>query len=392
MNKLNNFLDPMLNTLGNYLPGILGALVVLILGLLLAKLVKKLVTRALKATGLDERLNKSGGKSFSASALIARLVYYILVIYVLMIVLSMLGISDVFAPVEAMLEDFLGAIPKLVKAGIIAFAGYIIAKLVSEAVEFAGERINSLSTKIGFDAAKFNLIKIVKQVVFLFIFIPMLIIALDALELEAISAPATAMLARFLDAIPDIIGAAIIVGVFYIVARLITPALKELLSNVGADALPEKVGLKFMGGRSLSGITANVVFFFIMLAGLTSGLEKLGMESVVSATNDLLGLSGRIVLGLVIMVIGNFIATIAKNSLDGGDNRGLASIAQVAILGVFFSIGLKYMGIADGIVELAFGLTLGAVAVAVALSFGLGGREAAGKQMDHILKRFRKDS
>lgn len=48
------------------------------------------------------------------------------------------------------------------------------------------------------------------------------------------------------------------------------------------------------------------------------------------------------------------------------------------------------MGIADTIVHLAFGLSLGAVAVAVALSFGLGGREAAGKQMEYILSKFRK--
>jgi hypothetical protein len=53
-------------------------------------------------------------------------------------------------------------------------------------------------------------------------------------------------------------------------------------------------------------------------------------------------------------------------------------------------MGLRAMGIADDIVNLAFGLTLGAVAIAVALSFGLGGREAAGKQMEHWLSKFRK--
>jgi hypothetical protein len=52
-------------------------------------------------------------------------------------------------------------------------------------------------------------------------------------------------------------------------------------------------------------------------------------------------------------------------------------------------MGLRAMGIADDIVNLAFGLTLGAVAVAVALAFGLGGREAAGKMMDHWLTQLR---
>jgi hypothetical protein len=61
-------------------------------------------------------------------------------------------------------------------------------------------------------------------------------------------------------------------------------------------------------------------------------------------------------------------------------------------LGLFIAIALRTMGIANEIVTLAFGLTLGAAAVAFALSFGLGGREAAGKQMEHMLSRYRNES
>src|SRR3546814_3016547 len=57
----------------------------------------------------------------------------------------------------------------------------------------------------------------------------------------------------------------------------------------------------------------------------------------------------------------------------------MARIARVAILGLVVAMGLRAMGVADDIVNLAFGLVLGAVAVAIALAFGLGGREAAGK-------------
>jgi hypothetical protein len=64
-------------------------------------------------------------------------------------------------------------------------------------------------------------------------------------------------------------------------------------------------------------------------------------------------------------------------------------VAHLAILGLVIAMGLRAMGIADDIVNLAFGLTLGAVAVAVALAFGLGGREAAGRQMEHWLARMR---
>jgi len=69
---------------------------------------------------------------------------------------------------------------------------------------------------------------------------------------------------------------------------------------------------------------------------------------------------------------------------------GLARLAQVAIIGVVIAMGLRAMGIANDIVNLAFAFTFGAIAVAVALSFGLGGREAAGKQMDYWLSKLRK--
>ena len=67
----------------------------------------------------------------------------------------------------------------------------------------------------------------------------------------------------------------------------------------------------------------------------------------------------------------------------------MASVVRFAIMGIFLAFALHTMGIAESIVNLAFGLTLGAIAVAFALSFGLGGREAAGKQMEHFFNDMR---
>lgn len=67
----------------------------------------------------------------------------------------------------------------------------------------------------------------------------------------------------------------------------------------------------------------------------------------------------------------------------------MAGLARIAILTLVAAMGLRSMGIADDIVNMAFGLTLGAITIAVALSFGLGGREAAGKQMEYWLSKFR---
>ena len=103
---------------------------------------------------------------------------------------------------------------------------------------------------------------------------------------------------------------------------------------------------------------------------------------------------GDILLGSTILVVGFWLANIAYAAVDrasGENTRGLARIARYAILALVTAMGLRAMGIADDIVNLAFGLTLGAIAVAVALSFGLGGREAAGKLMEHWLARLRRE-
>ena len=71
-------------------------------------------------------------------------------------------------------------------------------------------------------------------------------------------------------------------------------------------------------------------------------------------------------------------------------NAFVGSIIKAAILAIFLAIGLGRMGIADNIINMAFGITLGAIALTVVLSFGLGGREAAGKQMTKILDKFNK--
>ena len=64
-------------------------------------------------------------------------------------------------------------------------------------------------------------------------------------------------------------------------------------------------------------------------------------------------------------------------------NPALANIARFAILGLVLAMGLRAMGLADNIVNMAFGFTLGAIAVAAALAFGFGGRDAARQIADH---------
>jgi hypothetical protein len=87
--------------------------------------------------------------------------------------------------------------------------------------------------------------------------------------------------------------------------------------------------------------------------------------------------------GGVILIVGNFLSSIAHQKLKATGSGGLANIARVAIIGLVLAMGLKAMGLADNIVNMAFGFTLGSVAIAIALAFGLGGRDAAKTITNH---------
>lgn len=392
MEYITQLMSSLTDRFGTVLPNILGALIVLFLGFFIAGLVKRLARKLLSKTKIDEKIGQKIQMNFRMDEFIAKLLYYLVVIYTLIIVLNMLGVNSVLEPLQDMMSKFIGFLPNIIAAGIIGFVGYIIAKIVSEATGFLSERLETFGEKVGLDAGSVSLSSIVKQLVFIFIFIPIFIIALDTLQMTAISEPATAMLSTLLNAIPSIIAAVILLAVFYFIGKYVVGIVTELLKNLGLDNLAKKMGLgNVIGKRSFSKLIGNVALFFIMFAGIIAAADQLDLVQIKEIFNNIFNITGRVFFGLIILMAGVFISNLAADAL--GNSKGnayLTPVARFAILGIFLAFGLHTMGIAESIVNLAFGLTLGAVAVAFALSFGLGGREAAGKQMDNFFKKMNK--
>ena len=139
-----------------------------------------------------------------------------------------------------------------------------------------------------------------------------------------------------------------------------------------------------IGHRSLSDTIGSIAFFFLIFTGIITGAERLGM----TALNDILGnifqISGQVFFGVIILAAGAYIANIVGDTVSKSESRWMAPIAKFAVIGIFLAFALHTMGIAESIVNLAFGLTLGAAATAFALAFGLGGREVAGKQLEQF--------
>lgn len=324
---------------------------------------------------------------------LANIVYYVIMIIVILIVLEILGVDQVLTPLENMVSEFLGFIPNLVAAILIGFIGYILAKFVSNLINIGGTFLDNMIDKTGFKDTD-KLINILKKVVFILIFIPFLIQAFNALELDAISGPANDILADFTALIGEIIIAGIILAIFIWGGKYLANFLEDLFKSMGLDRAAQKIQIHNMIGanQSLSKIVANLIYFFLVFFGIITAVDILGLTQLSETLDEILEVTGQIIFGLIILAVGNYISLLIYNTMSKTrSNNFIASVVRWSSLALFLAIALRTMGIANEIVELAFGLILGAIAVAVALSYGLGGRDAAGEHFKEIIQKFKDD-
>lgn len=378
-----------------YAPRLLGGLALALLAWLLASVVRMVSQKLLDRTTLDEKLSEHADMAPIGESLAGALFWLVILLFVPAI-LGALGLRGLLDPLTQMLTKALDMLPNAVAALVIGGVGWILAtvlrNLTTNLSRTAG--IDKIGQRAGIGETV-RLSGVAGMLVFVVVFVPSLIAALDALKIEAISRPATDMLGMILEAVPHLIAAALILVVTWLVATFASRLLASLLATLGFDTLPERIGL----GHAFSQVSAStfvgrVALFFAMLFATVEAANQLGFEQVGGIVETFIRFGGDILLGSAILIIGFWLANVAFTAIDraaGPNSKGLARIARFAILALVVAMGLRAMGIADDIVNLAFGLTLGAIAVAVALSFGLGGREAAGKLMEHWLSRFRKD-
>ena len=382
-NDVTNTFESFLSSLpfGETLAPILIALLILIVGMMIARFIRGLLRKSLGSVSFLNRTNADGSQMDLATPIVT-IIYYTIVFLVLMAVLSRLGLTSVMDPLKDMAAQFVAYIPNVIGAGIVAYIGYTLAKIVSEFVAMALNKVDAqIATRMGNSDIKVS--NFGSVFVYIVILLPMIVAALGILDIEAISGPATAMIEKLMLAIPNIIAAAIILLVAWFVAKFIVNILGSLLSSMDIDSLPQKMGMQglFTPTFTPTKLIGSTIMFFSMLTASVAAVDKLNIDVLSTIMGKALEFGGGILVGGVILVIGNFLGTLAHSALSKS-NEGLANIARLAILGLVLAMGLRAMGLADNIVNMAFGFTLGAVAVAAALAFGFGGRDAAKQVAD----------
>lgn len=377
----------MINQVLLFIPNLIGAAALAILGWVVATIARSALSNVLSRTTVDEKLASDAGVP-SMSENIANIAYWFILLMFLPMVLQQLGLTGLLTPVNGMISKTLAFVPNIVVAGIIVFVGYIIAKILRGIVTNVVQSLNiqGLAGKAGI-GNQTQFANLAGTLVYLLVMITAIIMGLDALKIESISRPATNMLNEIMLAIPNILAAVAILGIAYYVVKFIANIVKNLLENSGVNTLPSKLGFQnVLGSAKISDIAASLLVFFVMLFATIEAANRLGFIYLGNLMNMFIKFGAQVILGAIILGIGFWLANVLASAVQRSQNGTtfLANLLRVLIMGLVLAMGLRAMGIADSIVNMAFGLTLGAVAVAFALAFGLGGREAAARFLKNV--------
>ena len=418
-------LNTFLTQITGFLPKLAAALIWLGIAWVLATVAKMAVSRVMRTFSVDERLNQEVGTASTERPLllsdtVANALYWFIFLLFLPLILEALQLQQALLPVNNLLNQILAAIPKILEAVLIGFVGWLLAMVVRRIVTnlLAAAGADGLGARFGISRTSGgqSLSWIVGTIVYVLILIPTAIAALNALDIQAISQPAVAMLNDILSAVPKIFTAALILAVAYILGRWIGDLVTNILRGIGFNNVFSWLGVQpkqplrltpssidpdatllqepELPARTPSEFVGIVVQVGIMLFAVVAATDVLGIPALTAIVGGIVLVAGRVLSGLVVFAIGLYLANLAFSLIASSGTRQarlLGQAARIAIIAFVAALALQQMGIGSDIVNLAFGLLLGAIAVGIALAFGLGGREIAADQIREWLASFKQD-
>jgi hypothetical protein len=388
----------------NWGPKILIAILILVATWAVARATKWVIQRAIDRIPALKR-HITGGPDETVGHQLGTIAKLIIWLVGIMAALQFLGFAQVLAPINELVNEIFAFLPNLIAAGLIMFVGYVVARIVQRLLEtvLIAANVDGLLARIGIGstqgtvrtdstavppgttpgATRGSFARAVGILAFAILIIQIGIAALQVLGIAAISGPATAMLNEIYAALPRILAAGLWLGIAFVIARFLKSIIEAVLPPTGFDDALRSTGV-LPPNAIPSRIVASIAMIVVILAASIEAARQLGGDEIAIFLAQITALGGKVIFGTLIIVAGIFLARIVSNLVGSGTGEGgfAQTLVRYAIIALFTAIGLTFMGLADQIVMMAFGLILGAAAVATALAFGLGGRDAAARILE----------
>ncbi len=421
MTALTEPLNKTLNQIFAYLPKLLSGAVLLVVAWIVGSLLRRVVTGVLARTDIERRLAKPAGLEAKTESVlpqtVGNVVYWLTFLVLLPAILDALGLQGLLQPVQVMIAKIVGFLPNLFAAALLMLFGWLGARIVKQVVSNVLEatgvdgfgRRMGLATGLGIE----SLSGLVGTLTYAVILILAGIAALESLDFQAISNPASSMLAGVLAAGPSILVAGGILLIGYLTGRFVARVVDDVLRQIGFNSLLQRLGIAevtiaeerspsiaeatfaeaapstseaaFPVQRPPSQIAGYVAMVAVLLFSAIEATSQLGFENLAGMLVKLTLLFGKVVLGGVIFGFGLFLASVfgRLTARKGGTYGTLLGVAvRFAIVALSLFMALGQMGIANEIITLAFALILGSAAVAAAIAFGIGGRDIARNRLE----------
>lgn len=396
-------LDSFLGQITGYFPRFLEAGFVLFLAWIVATACRLVTMRVLNLTKVDRQLEVQAGmrheKGVSLAKTLSDAIYWLIFLLFLPALLDALTLEGLLEPVQGMTDKVLNFLPNLLAAGLLLLVGWFVARIVQRIITnlLAAVGVDQLGERVGI--AKIlgaqTLSGMLGIVSYVLVLIPVLIASLNALGLDAVTDPASNMLNIILSAIPSVFAAVIVMFFAYVIGRVIGRLVTNLLGVIGFDKVLQLLGFekKMRASWKPSDVAGYLVLVAILLFAFIEALGLLGFDVLASLVAEFIVFSGHIVFGLIIFAVGLYLANVASNAVSASRSKQadfLAFAAKISILVFAGAMALRQMGLANEIISIAFGLILGSLAVALALAFGLGGRDVASRHLEEWSKSLKR--
>ncbi|QUL38357.1 mechanosensitive ion channel [Erythrobacter sp. JK5] len=363
-------------------PRIAAALAILVITHFVAKLIERGIRKiGEKSPWQKDDTRKEANEEIWSQA--GKLGYWLIWLFGFLIALQPLQLGSVVAPLNSLLNEIGMFLPNLIGALAIFIVGIALSKIAKGITENSVGMLNidRWLTEEGADPAeqtkaRTSVAAAAGTAVQLLVLLPITLAAIDVLGIAAVTVPLRELLATILVAVPHVIAAALVLVAAFFIGRWIAGAAESFLSGLGVNRTGSAIGLS--GERfSISRVSYHVILIAVMLFAFTEAARLLNFEVVSRIADEAVRLGGRIVFGAAVIAAGFVIARIASKLISENGDAKIGRIASYAIIALTIAMGLSFMGIATEIVVIAFGAILGAVAIAAAIAFGIGGRQTA---------------
>jgi small-conductance mechanosensitive channel len=200
-------------------------------------------------------------------------------------------------------------------------------------------------------------------------------------------------LSAFFSYLPQLIGAIVILIVGYVVARVLQAIVGRVLQGIGFDRWMERGGIKQFFDRAETNqtpvsILGALVFWFVFIIAITMAADALGIPQVSAVLTQLIAYIPSIIAAILILILAALLANFISGIVRGATGSDiLSSIARYAIIVYAIFAALTQLGIAVQLTANTFLIVLGAVALAAAIAFGIGGREVAREILEKAYNR-----